>query len=458
MAHGRTGPDIVANIRYVGMSAIRAVSEHERDRTPDGASAIDPKRSNLNRILVGAGTQADALEALWASGVKRPAKQSESPFVQMVLSASPSYFRKDGQGRGEWDEERLAKWRDATLAWLKAEYGDDLVHVSLHLDEDTPHMHVLVVPTYKKAARKPGRKKRGESDADFEARREAAAALVTGRVAGRSSCEKWSRPFARRLARKSYHEAVEDLGLGYGRDFIEEAQPSPLSVPTGVWVRGKAADLAIKEAEMEAARITAESEAARVIRDAQVEAEKIRTDATARAQADAEAISASARQRAESEAAAILADAKSHAGRVTEKAGAVLSAMAALMQEVEAGTLGIAEGKVVARDIAALERGLPEIKGAVLASARAAEKLRQKEARADRLIARLSGVWDSLTAIFRRKDMPLAAQIEGEAVLRSVEKDVGKRVPLPSLPGFGRSRPAQQPVKTSEGTSGPSGP
>lgn len=241
MAHGRTGPDIVMTTRYVGASAIRAVTEHEMERTPDGSSAIDPLRSHLNEVLHGPRNQQEAVDNLWDKGVKKPAKQAENPFVQIVISASPGFFRGEGQGSGEWDPEKLQAWKEATLKWLRTEYGRDLAHVSLHLDEDTPHMHILLVPTYDKAARKPGRMAKGETEAAFAARKAAAENAEPVRTVGRSSNTYWKRNYARRIARQSYHEAVSSLGLGYGKDFIGEDEPSPERKETGTWVREQAA-------------------------------------------------------------------------------------------------------------------------------------------------------------------------------------------------------------------------
>lgn len=263
MAHGRTGPDIVMNTRYAGPSEVRSVSVHEEKRIPDGASAIDPDRSELNRLLWSFGpepetgepdlrprTQSEALEQLWASGVKKPAQQSEKPFVQMVISASPEYFRDEAQGEGEWNKEKLDKWIDATMKWLRKEYGDDLIHVSLHLDEDTPHVHVLIAPTYGKKPRKPGRRKRNETEEEFEARKAEAENAGTVRTVGRASNDYWKRAWARREARLSYHKAVESLGIGYGKDFVGSDEPSPKHVKTGIFVREKAEELRKKEKEL----------------------------------------------------------------------------------------------------------------------------------------------------------------------------------------------------------------
>ena len=253
MAHGRSGPDIVMTTRYAGASEIRAVSDHEENRTPDGSSAIDTVRSHLNEILHGPATQQKALDVMWEKGVKKPTQQAEEPYVQIVISASSSFFRSAGQGPGEWDPDKLKVWKDATMAWLQKEYGKDLAHVSLHLDEDTPHMHVLVVPTYeKKQGRKPSqRKKSGETYEEFQERlTEWKNSPETTRTAGRSSSEYWSKTWCRLEARKSYHQAVEHLGLGYGKDFVGENEDSPKRKVTGTWVREEAVRLADERAEL----------------------------------------------------------------------------------------------------------------------------------------------------------------------------------------------------------------
>jgi len=262
-------PSVVMNIRYVGQSAIKAQSHHEKHRTPDGASAIDPERSRLNKVLRGPATQSEALERLWSRGVKPPATQSETPYVQMVLSASPEFFRDPGQGPGQWNDRRMKEWAKKTFEWLRDEYGADLVHASIHLDEDTPHIHALIVPTYQKKPRKPGRQKRGETLEEFEARKAQAENAETVRTVGRSSNETWRKSFARRDARRSYHKAVEGMGIEYGQDFLAEGMPSPDHKTTGTWVKEQAAKVAAAEIKTQndrnraAAALNAERDASR---------------------------------------------------------------------------------------------------------------------------------------------------------------------------------------------------
>lgn len=254
MAHGRVGPDIVMTTRYVGMRDVHAVSNHEMKREPDGSSAIDPLRSHLNEILYGPKTQTEAVKMMVDDGVAAPTKQADSPFVQMVLSASPEYFRDDPEDRGSWDDDRLKVWKSKTMDWLLSEYGGDLAHASLHLDEDTPHIHVLIVPTYDRKPRKPGRKRKSETEADFGARKRAAENGKTVRTISRSSNDKWKRTWVRREARVSYHKALDGLGLGYGKDFVGSGDESPDRKETAAWVREQAVKLKADREELEAER------------------------------------------------------------------------------------------------------------------------------------------------------------------------------------------------------------
>ena len=72
---------------------------------------------------------------------------------EIVLSASPSYFR---MGRehigGAYEPDKVKAWTVASLAWAKRQWPDQLASMVLHLDEQTPHLHLLVVPRVKSAA------------------------------------------------------------------------------------------------------------------------------------------------------------------------------------------------------------------------------------------------------------------------------------------------------------------
>ncbi|MDF5739728.1 MobV family relaxase [Nostoc sp. S13] len=67
--------------------------------------------------------------------------------VEMLLSASPSYFRASCPNQaGYYEQNKLDIWLEATQQWLSEEYGSRIVRAELHLDEVTPHIHAYFVP------------------------------------------------------------------------------------------------------------------------------------------------------------------------------------------------------------------------------------------------------------------------------------------------------------------------
>ncbi|MGB5634947.1 MAG: MobV family relaxase [Waterburya sp.] len=67
--------------------------------------------------------------------------------VEMLLTASPEYFRPDDPSRaGYYEPKKLADFQQSVSSWLNDEYGDRIVRAELHLDESTPHIHAYLVP------------------------------------------------------------------------------------------------------------------------------------------------------------------------------------------------------------------------------------------------------------------------------------------------------------------------
>lgn len=246
-------PKLVYNIEPASPSMISSLDRHCLKREPDGASNIVPERSHLNRILEGHedGLMV-SLKALYASGVKKPAAQSERPYLRIVLSASPEYFRPgDPAAVGTWDEDRLAAWEEATMNQLRAEHGDDLIFAELHLDEDTPHIHAVVAPTYLRKARVPGKQKRGETPEQFEERKAAARASEGIRTVGRASHLTLSKQGSFQRLRERMTVAVDHLGIEYGED---RAFDAPEGRSTREWVIQEAARLRMQEAAQDRKR------------------------------------------------------------------------------------------------------------------------------------------------------------------------------------------------------------
>lgn len=87
-------------------------------------------------------------------------KQNESTVaIEIVLSASPEYFRNNPHEWGAYDAQKTQAWLNANLNFLKQKYGENLVRVDVHLDESTPHLHAIVVPLENKEVSKRRTKK-----------------------------------------------------------------------------------------------------------------------------------------------------------------------------------------------------------------------------------------------------------------------------------------------------------
>lgn len=87
-------------------------------------------------------------------------KQNESTVaIEIVLSASPEYFRNNPNEWGAYDAQKTQAWLNANLNFLKQKYGENLVRVDVHLDEATPHLHAIVVPLETKEVSKRRTKK-----------------------------------------------------------------------------------------------------------------------------------------------------------------------------------------------------------------------------------------------------------------------------------------------------------
>ena len=242
---------LVFNCEPASPDMVTEMDVHERKRVAD-ASNIDPARRHLNRVLVGSPEgPRKALEDFYKAGPKRPSKRARKPYLRIVLGASPAYFRPDDPDRiGTWDESRLEAWLEVAMKTLREQFGPDLVHVALHLDEDTPHLHVLVAPTYMRRPRVVDRRKSGETDAEFATRKAEAAASPGVRTVGRASHPTLRLPGSFEALRQAFGSAFAVFGIHLGHPRTKD-DPRPKT--TRKWVEEEAARLRARQAELDAA-------------------------------------------------------------------------------------------------------------------------------------------------------------------------------------------------------------
>lgn len=125
---------------------LAAVSGHlDRSRPTPNA---DPNKPPKVSFRLGASSVPEAVaRRLEEAGVDR-VRADQVRAIQLVLTASPEHFRPDAPAEaGAWDRARTKAWHDAALGWAQEHFGPrNVVAATLHIDEATPHLHVIAVP------------------------------------------------------------------------------------------------------------------------------------------------------------------------------------------------------------------------------------------------------------------------------------------------------------------------
>lgn len=122
-----------------------AAISHNHRLSDDGKINIDKAKAHLNIFFDGVGAK-DRIDA------KMPAKHRKDAVVavEILLTSGPEFFDAI-----EIDREKLAvdpkflAWVERSIGWAKKEFGANLVDAVLHMDESSPHIHVLTVPLTK---------------------------------------------------------------------------------------------------------------------------------------------------------------------------------------------------------------------------------------------------------------------------------------------------------------------
>ncbi|MCD7982741.1 MAG: plasmid recombination protein [Desulfovibrio sp.] len=124
--------------------AVAATDKHNaRERETPNA---DEERSVENQILMGS-VDSSVHDAIKEALVGQRIRKNAVLGVEMLISASPEYFRPGHPDKaGHYEPDRLEAWTTATTQWLQERYGDRIKRATLHLDEVTPHIHVVMVP------------------------------------------------------------------------------------------------------------------------------------------------------------------------------------------------------------------------------------------------------------------------------------------------------------------------
>lgn len=139
-------PHAIARIAKLKGGGIAASEQHtKRQRETPNAN---PEVRNIRFIGQPDTLSSPNLEILVRQRIGNQTIRSNAvECVEMVLTASPEYFRPDEPGRaGYYQKQQLENFQQAVHQWLDEKYGERIVRAELHLDEATPHIHAYLVP------------------------------------------------------------------------------------------------------------------------------------------------------------------------------------------------------------------------------------------------------------------------------------------------------------------------
>ncbi len=141
-----------------GTSDARQSDHIERKIIPDNA---DPKRTHLNRMLIGYsdgvnGRDEAIAHRLKTAGIKRKITNDQVRVVRVVLSGTHEDMM------ALYEKGKLGEWCSDSIQWLQQTFGkENVVAAHLHMDEKTPHIHATVIPIVTGERRK-AKKKQSE--------------------------------------------------------------------------------------------------------------------------------------------------------------------------------------------------------------------------------------------------------------------------------------------------------
>ncbi|MEM9925041.1 MAG: MobV family relaxase [Cyanobacteria bacterium P01_D01_bin.50] len=135
----------VAKLKKANMVGSGAHTSRSKD-TPNA----DPTKQNVR--FIGDTNSSENLERIVLDKInqhkqKRKIRTDAVYCVEILLTASPEYFRpQDPTLGGYYEEDKVQSWLEASKKWLIEQYDDRVVRAELHLDEMTPHIHAYFVP------------------------------------------------------------------------------------------------------------------------------------------------------------------------------------------------------------------------------------------------------------------------------------------------------------------------
>lgn len=98
-------------------------------------------------------------------------KDNQVKVAMLMCAVSPEFLR-DGDSDGKINGDKVRKWGEGTVEYLREKYGDSLLSVVFHLDEMNPHASAYLVPMLEKDINVMGPPRKGMAEQPRESTRE----------------------------------------------------------------------------------------------------------------------------------------------------------------------------------------------------------------------------------------------------------------------------------------------
>lgn len=145
MSNGLSTPAVFIVRPLKSRQAINAASRHNARTSVEPAPNVEKSETHLNRALIGTGDFLRDYSDSPLSKVPLAKGKLGIHAAELILTARADWFNRKFPG-WKGDPDLLNEWADRQLRFLKDSFGNKCVSAVLHLDEDAPHLHVLVIP------------------------------------------------------------------------------------------------------------------------------------------------------------------------------------------------------------------------------------------------------------------------------------------------------------------------
>lgn len=142
--------------KYKSSDSIRGIDAHNKREFTRGNVIQDFTQYNEQLVEPRAASLLEAVTHEISQRVTgrvrtRDGRNQSVRVVECVLSASPAFFAPtpgaELDATGRFDRRKVEDWKNASMRFLEETWGrENLLACTLHMDEQTPHIHADIVP------------------------------------------------------------------------------------------------------------------------------------------------------------------------------------------------------------------------------------------------------------------------------------------------------------------------